>query len=77
MTDLIETTFHRLREQLSGRLSLPEEDRYTAATAIWPKPVGGMPRAVAHCWTAQDVQWAIRAARDCDLPLSVRGGGHD
>ena len=25
----------------------------------------------------EDVQSAIRAARDCDLPLSVRGGGHD
>jgi FAD/FMN-containing dehydrogenase len=36
-----------------------------------------MPRAVAHCRTPEDVQAAIRAARDCDLPLSVRGGGHD
>ncbi|GLR89120.1 6-hydroxy-D-nicotine oxidase [Bradyrhizobium iriomotense] len=36
-----------------------------------------MPRAVAHCRTSQDVQSAIRAARDGDLPLSVRGGGHD
>ena len=47
------------------------------ATAIWAKPVGRMPRAVSHCRTPQDVQSAIRAARDCDLPLSVRGGGHD
>ena len=36
-----------------------------------------MPRAVVHCRTPQDVQSWIRAARDCDLPLSVRGGGHD
>ena len=77
MTDLIESTFQRLDGQLSGRLSRPGDDRYAAATAIWAKPVGPMPRAVAHCRTAQDVQSAIRAARDCDLPLSVRGGGHD
>jgi FAD/FMN-containing dehydrogenase len=37
----------------------------------------GLPRAVAHCRTVDDVLSAIRAARDCDLPLSVRGGGHD
>ena len=77
MRDLIESTLHRLDGQLSGRLSRPGEDRYSAATAIWAKPVGPMPRAVAHCLTAQDVQTAVRAARDCDLPLSVRGGGHD
>ena len=77
MTDLIERTFRRLDQELSGRLSRPGDDRYAAATAIWAKPVGPMPRAVAHCRTAQDVQSAIRAARDCDLPLSVRGGGHD
>jgi hypothetical protein len=77
MRDLIESTLHRLDGQLSGRLSRPGEDRYSAATAIWAKPVGPMPRAVAHCRTAQDVQTAVRAARDCDLPLSVRGGGHD
>ena len=77
MTDLIERTLHRLGEQLPGRVSRPGDDRYAAATAIWAKPVGRMPRAVVHCRTAEDVQSAIRAARDCDLPLSVRGGGHD
>jgi FAD/FMN-containing dehydrogenase len=51
--------------------------RYVAATAIWPKPVGHMPRAAVHCQTPEHVQSAIRAARECDLRLSVRGGGHD
>ena len=56
---------------------MPGDPGYAEATAIWPKPVGRMPRAVVRCRTAEDVQLAIRAARDCDLPLSVRGGGHD
>ena len=77
MTDLIERTLHQLDQKLSGRLSRPGDDRYTAATAIWAKPVGPMPRVVAHCHSTQDVQSAVRAARDCGLPLSVRGGGHD
>jgi quercetin dioxygenase-like cupin family protein len=77
MTDLIARTFQRLDEQLPGHVSLPGDDGYAAATAIWAKPVGRVPRAVVHCRTSQDVQSAIRAARDCDLPLSVRGGGHD
>jgi FAD/FMN-containing dehydrogenase len=77
MTDRIQTTLQRLCRQLRGRLSLPGDERHIAATAIWAKPAGGMPRAVAHCWTPEDVQSAIRAALSCDLPLSVRGGGHD
>src|SRR6516165_4139952 len=73
----IERTLRQLGQELSGRWSVPGDDRYTAATAIWAKPVGRTPRAVAHCRTQKDVQSAIRAARNCDLPLSVRGGGHD
>jgi FAD/FMN-containing dehydrogenase len=77
MTDLIERTLNWLGQRLRGRLSMPGDDGYAAATAIWAKPVGRAPRAIAHCWTPEDVQLAIRAARNCDLPLSVRGGGHD
>src|SRR5262249_27392872 len=77
MTDLIARTLNRLGRQLRGRLSLPGDRHYADATAIWAKPAAGLPRAVAHCRTAAEVQLAIRAARDCDLSLSVRGGGHD
>src|SRR5262249_10997762 len=61
----------------SSRISMPGDSRYASATAIWAKPVGRMPRAVAHCRTAEEIRSVIRAALDCDLPVSVRGGGHD
>src|SRR5215470_6006118 len=77
MTDLTARTLNRLGQQLRGRLSLPGDERYAAATTIWPKRVGRLPRAVVHCRTPEDVQLTIRATRDCNLPLSVRGGGHD
>jgi len=77
MTGLIERTLGRLEGQLPGRVSRPLDNRYIAATALWAKPIGRMPRAVAHCRTPQDVQLAILAARDAGLSLSVRGGGHD
>jgi FAD/FMN-containing dehydrogenase len=77
MSDLIARTLNRLGRQLRGRLSMPGDARYAAATAIWAKPVGRIPRAVAPCRTSGDVQLALRAARECHLPLSVRGGGHD
>jgi FAD/FMN-containing dehydrogenase len=77
MTGLIESTLRGLSGQLGGRISRPGDDRYDAATAIWAKPVGPMPRTVVHCQTLQDIQLAIGAARAAGLSLSVRGGGHD
>jgi pectin methylesterase-like acyl-CoA thioesterase len=55
MPDLIAARLQKLGNQLSGRLSMPGDDRYVAATAIWAKPSGAMPRAVIHCRTAQDI----------------------
>ena len=77
MADLIESVLRGLSGQLGGRVSRPGDDRYGAATAIWAKPVGPMPRTVVHCQTLQDIQLAIAAARSAGLSLSVRGGGHD
>ncbi|MGA7263110.1 MAG: FAD-binding protein, partial [Stellaceae bacterium] len=76
MSDQIERTLRSFGGQLPRRVSLPGQEGYAAATAIWAKPVGPMPRAVIHCRTTEDVQFAIRTARDCGVPLSVRGGGH-
>ncbi len=58
MTGLIERTLRRLDGQLPGRISKPGDNRYIAATALWAKPIGRMPRAVVHCQTPQDVQSA-------------------
>jgi len=77
MSDQIERTLRSFGGQLPRGVSLPGEDGYAAATAIWTKPVGPLPRAVVHCRTTEDVQSSIKIARDCGLPLSVRGGGHD
>jgi FAD/FMN-containing dehydrogenase len=67
----------RLKRQLPELVSLPGEDRHSAAINIWAKTSGVKPRAVFHCRTAEDVQVAVLAAREHDLPLSIRGGGHD
>ena len=77
MTDLIENTLRRLRDQLPGRTSRPGDERYATATTIWAKPVGLIPRMVVHCQTIPDIQLALAAARSTGLALSVRGGGHD
>ncbi len=77
MTDPIETALHRLSQQLPGQVSMPGDDGYTVATAIWAKPLDARPRCAVYCRTAEDVQATVRAARDAGIAVSVRGGGHD
>lgn len=77
MTDLTARNGNDIAMQLSGLISVPGDDRYASATDIWAKQRGVTPRFVVHCRTPGDVQAAIRAAREQNLPLSVRGGGHD
>jgi hypothetical protein len=47
MSDLTGRVLDQLGQQLGDRLSMPGDERYATATAIWAKPVGRMPRAVA------------------------------
>jgi FAD binding domain len=77
MANIIGRTLDRLAARLPGRVPTPGDDGHADATVIWSKPIGRMPRAVVHCRTVEDVQAAIRAARDCGPSLSVRGGAHD
>jgi FAD/FMN-containing dehydrogenase len=77
MTDLIEKALCRLSQQLPGQVSMPRDAGYDAATNIWAKPFGVPPRSIVHCRTTEDVRAAIQAARDCNIAVSVRGGGHD
>jgi FAD binding domain/Berberine and berberine like len=78
MSEMVKKALHGLfGDRFASHVSMPGDAAYDKATAIWPKPIGRVPRAVVHCLTVQDVQSSIRAAHDCHLPLSVRGGGHD
>ena len=48
-----------------------------AAAAVWSGAVQHQPALVVRCGSTGDVQHAVRTARECGLPLSVRARGHD
>jgi hypothetical protein len=50
---------------------------YEEARRVWNGAVDHRPALIVRPWTAGDVQAAVRAAREHQLPLSVLGGGHD
>lgn len=49
---------------------------YEAARRVWNAMVDRRPRLIARCTDAADVATAVRFARDQDLEIGVRCGGH-
>src|SRR5215469_18221520 len=71
------TTVRELRAMMQGRVVSRGDDEYARTRQIWNRAVENQPALLAVCETSADVQAAVRVARRYNLPLSVRGGGHD
>jgi len=69
---------HRLRSDLQGQLIVPGEQDYDAARRVfWRNPLTDRrPAAVARCAGPNDVARCVEYARQGNLPLAVRTGGH-
>jgi FAD/FMN-containing dehydrogenase len=59
-----------------GEIVLPGSADYDAARVVWNGMIDRRPAAIARCTNVDDVRAAILFARDQDLPVAVRGGGH-
>lgn len=70
-------TVKALRERIRGLVSGPDEPAYDEARTPWNGRFQARPALVVQCAGAADVMEAVRFAREQDLPLAVRSGGHD
>ncbi len=66
----------RLAKTLDGEVLAPGDPGYDTARAVWNAMVDRRPRLIARCHTVADVRAAVRAARDLNLEIGVRCGGH-
>jgi FAD/FMN-containing dehydrogenase len=65
-----------LRVRFRGALLRPGEEGYEEARRVWNGAIDRRPALIARCAGADDVVEAIRYARERELPVSVKGGGH-
>ncbi len=75
-TALAATDLERLRDSLRGPVIDPDEEGYDAARAIWNGAIDRRPACIARCTGVADVVAAVRFARERDLLVGVRSGGH-
>ena len=66
-----------LRRQMQGALVQSTDYGYDALRQVWNGQIDRKPALIARVAGAQDIAAAINFARDNDLLLSVRGGGHN
>src|ERR671922_86244 len=70
------TDLERLRDVIRGPVVDPDDPGYDAARAIWNGAIDRRPACVARCTGVADVVAAVRFARERDLQVAVRSGGH-
>lgn len=61
---------------LHGRLIQPGDPEYDASRAVWNGMIDRRPALIARCVDSDDVVGAVRFARENQIRVSVRGGGH-
>ncbi|NUB90597.1 FAD-binding oxidoreductase [Haloterrigena sp. SYSU A121-1] len=62
---------------LHGDLIRPEDSDYDDARAVWNGMIDKRPGLIARCRGVGDVISAVNFARENDLLVAVRGGGHN
>ena len=70
-------TLTAFRGRLRGVAALPGEDGYEAARTIWNAMIDRRPALVVRCIGAADVIEAVKLAREENLLVAVRAGGHN
>jgi FAD/FMN-containing dehydrogenase len=64
-------------DRFRGRLISADQPDYDTARAVWNGAIDRRPRLIARCIGAADVVAAVRFAREHDLEIAIRGGGHN
>ncbi len=77
MTNLQTNTVDDLRGKFRGTILVPDNHGYDAARRIWNGMFDRKPAIIARCIGTSDVIHAVNFAREHNLLISVKGGGHN
>jgi FAD/FMN-containing dehydrogenase len=77
MAALNSKTTETFKAQLRGDLLTQEDPGYDDARSIWNATIDRKPALIARCAGVSDVMKSVSFARENDLLVAVRGGGHN
>jgi FAD/FMN-containing dehydrogenase len=76
MMEAVTEIYSSLRRQFHGTLLLPGSQEYEDARTVWNGMFSRRPALIARCADVSDIQSAIRAASQSEIPTAIRCGGH-
>lgn len=74
---LNKASLDQFRISLRGELIQPQDEGYDAARKVYNGMIDRRPRLIARCLDVGDIISAVKFARENNLLLAVRGGGHN
>jgi FAD/FMN-containing dehydrogenase len=77
MSQLPSAGIDQFRARMRGDVLLPADKGYDEVRQIWNAMFDRRPALIARCASPEDVVQAVTFAREHNLLLSVRGGGHN
>jgi hypothetical protein len=66
-----------LAAKIDGRLVTPDADDYDTARLIFNRAFDRHPALIVYCASASDVARGLEFAQRTNVPIAVRGGGHN
>lgn len=72
-----ERTIDSFADTLHGPLLRPEDEGYAAARTVWNGMIDREPALISRCAGTADVIASVNFAREHDLLVAVKGGGHN
>src|SRR5207245_11639570 len=73
---LNENAIADFKANLRGRLIEPGDKDYDEASKVYNGMIHKKPRLIARCVDVADVMRSVNFAREDDVLLAIRGGGH-
>ena len=67
----------QFRTAFRGAIIRPGDEEYESARCIWNAHITARPGIIARCTGLADVIAAVKFAREHDLLVAIRGGGHN
>ena len=72
-----QATLEAFKARLRGELLQANDTGYETARKVYNGMIDRHPRLIVRCANVADVIAAVHFARDNDMPVAVRGGGHN
>src|SRR3546814_16348149 len=75
--DDLRTALNPTAADFGGEMLRPGEPGFDAARMVWNAMIDRRPALIARCKDVADVIAAVSLAVAQDLPIAIRGGGHN